>query len=208
MVRALTVLCELTPPYTSQFTRTFWFHTPYSIVSVGQNTLIIPPMDCVQVQFQVAFLYFLPPGSLFFLQFSPYFFLTCLSNLALEAFSPWNLSQLLQFPSYIHLVSYYFHWFICPPPPHESVVTQDQGKDWGTFLAPVSAGQTTVPNNTPLKWLAVLMEPTGPRSAVHFKTPFTKHLTGIRSKFSLWRVVTLQIPDSFLLNFVSKPLIV
>lgn len=76
-------------------------------------------MDCVQVQCQVAFLYFLPPGSLFFLQFSPYLCLTCLSNLALEAFSPWHLSQLLQFPSYIHLVSYYFHWFICPPLPWE-----------------------------------------------------------------------------------------
>lgn len=164
---------------------TLWYHIPYSIVSVGQNTLlVIPPMHWVKASLKCQLLYFLPPGSLLFLQFSHYF---CLKPpLKPSSWSIFSMKPFLAIPNpFLYSFSHLLLSLIHLPPSHESVATWNQGKGWGTFLSPVSAGHTAALTNTPLKCLTTLMEPTGPRSAVHFKSLFTKHQPDVRCILSL-----------------------
>lgn len=161
-------------------------------------------MNCTQGQPQVSVSLFPSSQLTAFPPILTDFCLTPLSNLALEVSSPWNLSRLLQFLSYTHSVTYYFHWFTCPLPmrcndsrPRERLRCLLVPCRWSHHRTHQDALE-----------MADLTDGAFPSQiSSSFQTPFTKHLPGARSIFSLWRAVLVPIPDKFLLHFAAKPLI-
>lgn len=153
-MRALTVLCNLAPPHTSNLVGTFWSHMSYFLVSVGQETLfIIPQMDHPQVQLQGS-ASLLPPSQHIMLSLHIYndFLLTCLSKP-----SSWSIFSRKPSPgtpiSFLHLFSH----LLLPlfyPTPSWGVATSDQGQDYSTFLSPIGADHYSSTQQHTLKMAA------------------------------------------------------